>query len=182
MTAMAMETKERLWWVLLVQGAATFIIGAVLLWSPAKTQINTWLLLVQLLGIYWLIGGVMDLVHMFMDHTGWGWKLFSGLVGIAAGGWILMYPIAAAVVLPRTFLLVLGIWGVMQGIAGLVMAFRGGGWGMGILGTVGLFFGFVLIANYTAPGMGLALIWVAAVWAVIGGIAMMAQAFRQRSA
>ena len=35
--------------------------------------------------------------------------------------------------LPRVFVLVLGIWALMEGIILLFMAFRGGGWGAGIL-------------------------------------------------
>jgi uncharacterized membrane protein HdeD (DUF308 family) len=99
-----------------------------------------------------------------------------------AGSYILMYPIAAGVFLPQIFVLVMGIWGVMQGSVALILAFKGGGWGLGILGVVGIVFGLILMANYSAFGMGLTFIWVAAIWAVIGGIMMIVQAFRLRSA
>jgi hypothetical protein len=39
-----------------------------------------------------------------------------------------------------------------------------------------------LVANWTAPGMGLAFLWAAAFTALIGGIILIFQAFRQRSA
>jgi uncharacterized membrane protein HdeD (DUF308 family) len=178
----AIESNPRPWWLLLMQGIATIIIGGVLLWAPAKTKVDVWTLLVGLLGIYWIVAGIFDLVHMFVDHTGWGWKLFMGVISIIAGSYIIMYPVAAALALPRIFVLVLGIWGLFQGIGALILAFRGGGWGLGILGVVGIIFGIILIANYSAPGMGLTLIWVAAIWGVVGGIFMVFQAFRQRSA
>jgi uncharacterized membrane protein HdeD (DUF308 family) len=181
-SATAMETKARAWWLILIQGIALMVIGGVLLWSPAKTKVDTYQILVALLGIYWIIAGVLDLVHMFTDHTGWGWKLFMGLISIVAGSYIVMYPIAAGLALPRIFVLVLGIWGLMQGVVALALAFRGGGWGIGILGVVGIIFGMFLILNYTAPGMGLSLIWVAAIWGLFGGMMMIFQAFRQRSA
>ena len=79
-------------------------------------------------------------------------------------------------------MLVMGIWGLMYGTILLIMAFRGGGWGAGILGALGIIFGIVLIVNYSAPGMGLAMLWTAAVFGVIGGIALIVQAFRQRKA
>ena len=179
-SATAMESKARPWGFLLIQGIVLVFIGGVLLWSPAKTKVETYTLLVALLGLYWVIGGILDLVHMFTDHSGWGWKLFMGLISILAGGYILMYPIAAAVALPKIFVLVLGIWGLIQGIVALMLAFKGGGWGLGILGVVGIFFGLILIGNYTMPGMGLTFLWVAAIWAVIAGIIMIVQAFRQR--
>jgi len=179
---MALESKGRPWGFLLIQGIAMVIIGAILLWAPAKTAAQSWVLLVTLLGIYWIISGVLDLVHMFTDHTGWGWKLFMGLVSILAGFYVVAYPIAAAVVLPRVFVLVLGIWGILQGIIALILAFKGGGWGLGALGVIGIIFGGILVANYGNIGTGLALIWVAAVWAFIGGFFVIYRAFQQRKA
>lgn len=178
----ALETRPRPWGFLLIQGIAMVIIGAILLWAPAKNQVNTYMLLVNLLGIYWIVGGVLDLVHMFTDHTAWGWKLFMGLVSIAAGAWIVAYPVAAGVALPKIYVLFLGAWGLVQGIIALVMAFKGGGWGMGALGVIGIIFGAILMANYLAPGMGLATLWVAAIWALVGGLFMIVRAFQQRSA
>lgn len=181
-TATSLETKQRPWWLLLIQGIAAFVIGAVLLWSPAKTKVDTYQILVALLGIYWVIAGILDLVSMFTDHTAWGWKLFIGIVSIIAGGYILMYPVAAALALPRIFVLVMGIWGLMYGTILLIMAFKGGGWGAGILGALGIIFGIILIASYSMLGSGLAMLWAAAVMGVIGGVVMVIQAFRQRSA
>jgi uncharacterized membrane protein HdeD (DUF308 family) len=180
-SAMSPQTKNRPWWLTLIMGIVVLTIGAILLWAPAKTRVETYTLLVAILGFYWLIGGIMDLVSLFVDRTAWGWKLFMGIVSILAGAYILMYPVAAAVALPRIFVLVLGIWGLFQGMIMLILAFRGGGWGAGILGAVGIIFGLILIANYTVPGVGLATIWTAAVFGVIGGIAMIFQAFRDRN-
>jgi uncharacterized membrane protein HdeD (DUF308 family) len=178
----SLETQQRPWWLSLIWGILAVVIGAVLLWSPAKTQAQAWVLLVTMLGAYWLVSGILDIVSLFIDHTAWGWKLFTGIIGIIAGGYILMYPIAAAVALPRVFVLVLGIYGLMQGIVMLIMAFKGGGWSAGILGVIGIVFGVILLANYTVPGMGLSLIWAAAVFAVVGGIFAIVQAFRARNA
>jgi uncharacterized membrane protein HdeD (DUF308 family) len=158
------------------------IIGAILLWSPAKNKVETYQNLVALLGIYWIIGGVLDLVHMFTDHTGWGWKLFMGLISIVAGFYIVAYPIAAGIALPRIFVLVLGIWGLAQGTVALILAFKGGGWGLGVLGVIGIVFGIILIANYAVPGMGLVMLWTAALWAFIGGFFVIYRAFQQRKA
>jgi|CXWK01.1.fsa_nt_gi uncharacterized membrane protein HdeD (DUF308 family) len=178
----ALESKARPWGFLLIQGIAMVIIGAILLWAPAKDRIETYLLLVNLLGIYWIISGVLDLAHMFTDHTGWGWKLFMGLISIMAGFYIVSYPIAAAVALPRVFVLILGIWGLMQGTIALIMAFKGGGWGLGALGIIGIIFGFILIGDYMSLGSGLAMVWAAAIWAFIGGFFMIIRAFQQRNA
>ena len=178
----AMETPHHPWWLTLIQGILTFIVGAILLWAPAKDKVDTWQLLIAILGFYWLVLGIMDIVHIFTDSTGWGWKLFTGVIGILAGGSILMYPVASALLLPEVFVLILGIWGLMYGIIFLLLAFRGGGWGPGILGALGIIFGIILIGNYTVPGMGLSLVWAAAVTGLIGGIAMVFRAFQEKNA
>ena len=126
--------------------------------------------------------GIFDIVAMFLDHTAWAWKLFMGIISIIAGGYILMYPVYAALVLPRVFVLVLGIWGLFQGIIMLIMAFRGGGWGAGVLGVLAIIFGLILIGNYQDLGMGAAFIWVTALFALVGGAFMVIRAFQARSA
>lgn len=182
MTATSVQTKQRPWWLLLIMGILAFVVGATLLWAPVKDKVETYQLLIAFLGIYWLIGGIMEIVSMFTDHTAWGWKLFMGIVSIIAGGYVLMYPVAAGVALPRIMVLMLGLWGLMQGMILLIMAFRGGGWGAGILGVVAIIFGLILMGEYGKLGSGAVMIWVAAFWGLIGGVMMIIQAFRQRKA
>jgi uncharacterized membrane protein HdeD (DUF308 family) len=181
-TAVAAQTKQRPWWLTLITGVLALVVGSILLWGGFVNKVETYMLLVQILGIWWLVQGIFDIVAIFVDHSMWGWKLFMGIVSIAAGTYILSYPIVSAVALPKIFVLVMGIWGLMYGVILLIMAFSGGGWGAGILGVLGIIFGIALTVNYADPGMGLAMLWTAAVLGVIGGIAMIVQAFRQRSA
>ena len=180
-TAVATQPKGRPWWLTLISGVLAVIIGAVLLWGGLLNKIDTYMLLVTFLGIWWMVQGIFDIIGIFIDHAMWGWKLFIGIVSIAAGFYILSYPIISAVALPKIFVLVLGIWGLMYGIILLIMAFQGGGWGAGILGVLGIIFGIALMANYYVLGMGLAMLWTAAVFAFFGGIVMIVQAFRQRA-
>jgi uncharacterized membrane protein HdeD (DUF308 family) len=180
--ALELKANQRPWWLMLINGVLALIIGSLLLWGQTTTQLQTYMFLVYFLGFWWLIEGIFDIVYLFIDHRAWGWKLFIGIVSIIAGLTIIQFPLAAAFALPKIFVLVLGIWGLMQGIILLIMAFQGGGWGAGILGVLAIIFGIALTVNYTTPGMGLAFLWVAAVGAVIAGIAMIVQAFRQRKA
>lgn len=180
MSPATMETKQRPWWLSLLAGIVAVLVGAVLLWSPAKTKADTWTVLIAILGIYWLVTGFLEIIGLFTDRTAWGWKLFIGIVSIVAGAYILMYPIASALALPRIFVLMLGLWGLLQGIIMLIMAFRGGGWAAGILGALAILFGGALVANYSVPGVGVATVWAVGVIALLGGIFLIVQAFRTR--
>jgi len=175
-TAATFETRQSPWWLLLMGGILNIIVGILLLANPVKTTIAfAWVL-----GLYWFVQGIFTLVAMFIDHSSWGWKLFMGVVGIVAGIVVLRYPIASAVAIPAILILVLGIQGVIVGIIELVMAFKGGGWGAALLGALSIIFGIILILNYANPAAILTFIWVVAIFAIVGGIAEIVQAFRQR--
>jgi uncharacterized membrane protein HdeD (DUF308 family) len=130
------------------------------------------------LGIYWLISGIFQIIGMFIDSTAWGWKLFGGIIGILAGIVILNHPLISPIVVGGTIVIVLGIQGIIFGIAGLVAAFKGGGWGAGIMGALSILFGIILLAN---PLLGAAsLPWVLGIFGIVGGIAGIIAAFRMR--
>lgn len=182
MTATQVPTRERPWWLTLINGFLALFVGSALLWGSFDTKTDVYMLMVWFIGFYWLFRGIFDIVYMFIDHSQWGWKLFMGVVGIMAGSYILQYPLASAVVLPKIFVLVLGLWGLVEGIVLLIMAFQGGGWGAGILGALAIIFGIALIDGYNSFGMGLAFIWSAAIMGVVGGIFLIYKAFQVKKA
>jgi uncharacterized membrane protein HdeD (DUF308 family) len=181
-TALETKTQQRPWWLTLIAGISALIVGGIMLWGGLAAKVETYMILVTFLGVWWLVQGIFDIVAIFVDHSMWAWKLFMGLISIAAGTYILSYPMVSALALPKIFVLVMGIWGLMYGIILLIMAFSGGGWGAGILGVLGIIFGIALTVNYADPGMGLAMVWTASVFGFVGGIALIVQAFRQRKA
>lgn len=176
--AMTFETRQYPWWLLMLGGILNIIVGILLLTNPLKTT----LALVWVLGFYWLIQGIFVLVGMFIDHSAWGWKLFMGILGILAGIVVMRHPVASAVTIPAILILLLGIQGLVVGVVSLVMAFKGGGWGAGILGAISIIFGLILVLNFATPAAVVTFIWVVAIFAVAGGIVQIVQAFRQRQA
>jgi uncharacterized membrane protein HdeD (DUF308 family) len=177
----ATQVRQRPWWLILINGILATVIGAVMLWGSFITKRNTYEFLVIFLGFYWIFQGIFDIVAIFIDHAMWGWRLFIGIISIMAGFYIVQYPLISALSLPKIFVLVLGIWGLVYGIMLLIMAFQGGGWAAGILGVLGIIFGIALTLNYMDFGMGLAMVWTAAVFAFFGGIFMIVKAFQQKS-
>jgi uncharacterized membrane protein HdeD (DUF308 family) len=182
MSAVAQAKAQRPWWLTLIVGVSAIVLGGLLLFGNLNTQVKTYFMLVEVLGIWWLVDGIFDIVSLFVDHTAWGWKLFIGIVSIIAGGYILMYPVLVGLTLPQIFVLILGIWGVIKGLVLLFLAFQGGGWPAGLMGAITLFFGVVLIINYGEPGWGVALVWVGALFAFVSGFFMVYQAFNLRKA
>jgi len=180
--AIQAPTRQRPWWLTLMTGATAFAVGSIMLWAPAKYRVETYLILITAIGLYFLIEGTLQIIALFLDHSMWVLKLILGLLGIWAGLWVLTYPVAAGIVGPKLDLLFLGIWGFINGFVMLFMAFRGGGWGAGIMGVLSLIFGAVLVMNYNIIGLGLTWLWICAWAAVIFGIAMIVQAFRQQKA
>ena len=178
MTATAVPTKQTPWWLILLGGIVSIILGILLLTVPVKTVVS----LVFVLGFYWILSGIFTLVGMFVDHTAWGWKLFTGLLSIIAGIVVLRYPLISAATIPLLIILFLGIQGLIVGVVMLVMAFTGGGWGSGILGVLSIIFGLVLIANWSSLASIVALVTVTAIFLLVGGIAQIFQSFRQRTA
>jgi uncharacterized membrane protein HdeD (DUF308 family) len=172
--ATATETAARPWWLLLLEGIVAIIVGILLFTSTEKTVI----VLVQFIGLYWLIRGIFDIISIFIDHTAWGWKLFTGIIGIIAGLLILDNTLWAAIFVPTIMVWILGLYGIIGGIVMLIQAFKGGGWGVGILGVVLILLGIFILAN-TLISTAVA-IWLSGFVLVIGGIAAIIQAFRQR--
>jgi uncharacterized membrane protein HdeD (DUF308 family) len=141
------------------------------------------------LGAYWFILGVLDLVGLLRDRTAWGWKLFTGIIGILAGGVILSGFLGDSTTLDSylttamvgvTIAWVIGFLGVLYGIVMLIAAFRGAGWGAGILGVLTIVFGIIILSNPVWTALGLPL--VIGIWLLIGGIGLIFAAFRMRSA
>jgi uncharacterized membrane protein HdeD (DUF308 family) len=163
------------WWAVLVQGIFSIVIGILLLTYPGATT----LVIVQFIGIYWLVSGIFSLVGIFMDKSMWGWKLFAGILGILAGISVMQHPLWNTFMLPAVMIIFLGIDGLIIGVVGLIAAFKGGGWAVGILGALSLFFGLSLLGSPFLAG--LALPWIYGVLGVAGGIAAVFAAIRQRS-
>lgn len=170
----SLEAAQFPWWLVLLEGIVTLIFGILLLTAPGATLV----VIVQITGFFWLIQGIFQIVGIFVDSSLWGWKLFAGVLGIMAGILVLQHPLWSTVLLPSIVVIILGIQGIIFGVVGLVIAFRGAGWGVGILGALSILFGILLLSN---PMLGTAaLVMVLGVFAVIGGIASIVMAFQMR--
>ena len=163
------------WWLILIQGIASVALGGYLLVKPGMTLV----IMVQFLGWYWLFSGVFALVGLFQNRTAWGWTLFSGILGILAGSMVIGSYISSAIIVTATFVLIMGIQGIIAGAFGLYASVaKGAGVGAGIMGALSMFFGFIIVSNPVVAGSVLP--FVVGVFAVAGGIAAIVMAFKSK--
>ncbi|MCA9865070.1 MAG: DUF308 domain-containing protein [Anaerolineae bacterium] len=163
------------WWIPLVQGIALVVIGLLLFTNTAATA----LALAQILALYWLISGIMEIVSIFVDRSAWGLKLIGGIIGIWAGIFILNHPIAGTLAFGFAIVVILGIQALILGVVNIVQAFRGAGWGIGLLGVLNIIFGLILLGNSMIAVATLP--WVLGAFALVGGISAIVMAFRLKT-
>jgi len=162
------------WWFVMIAGITAFIVGLFLLISPGMT----FLLIVQFLGAYWLVTGILSLVSLCIDRTLWGWKLVSGILGVLAGLFVLRDPLWSAILVPTVLVVFLAVDALVMGVTQIIHAFSGGGFGLAILGILNVIFGLILLFNPLLAA--LALPTILGIFAVIGGILATIRAFVSR--
>ena len=161
-------------YALLFGGIASLVFGLLLF-----TQTTAALTLIMLIvGLTWFIQGIFNLLSIFIDRAEWGWKLFGGVIGIAAGLLVMQNPVASTTAVPAVVAWLMGIFGILIGISGLIDAFRGGGWGIGVFGVVAILIGLLFMFNSVVSGQ--VLVWLLALLLVIQGVLGIFYAFKYR--
>ena len=168
------------WVLFLVEGIILLVLGAAAIIVPVIATLAFTLLI----GWLFLISGVVGLITTFWMRNvpGFWWALISGVVGIAAGIVLLLWPISGTVSL--TLLLI--AFFLVEGIVTLMYAFEhrarlSGRWGwMLASGIVDL-----ILAGIIFAGLPESATWVLGLLVGInllfGGAAMVAMALAARS-
>jgi len=151
------------WWLVMIVGIAAFLVGLLILISPGMTL----LILVQLLGVYFLVTGILSLASIGIDRTLWGWKLISGVLGVLAGMVVLRDPLWSAILIPKILVIFLAVEALIMGIAQAIHAFNGGGSGLAILSILNIAFGVILLFNPLIGAFALTIIL--GILAIVGG-------------
>ncbi|MEN6610548.1 MAG: HdeD family acid-resistance protein [Methanoregulaceae archaeon] len=164
------------WWLILLWGILSIIIGVMFLTTPAITTV----VFITLLGAFWLVGGVFTLASLVSDKSNMGWKILIAILNILVGIIILAYPLYSTLLLLAFFIIFLGFWACIIGALHLFQAFTMKDAGMGVLGIISLFFGILLLAF---PLISIELVpFVAGAFAFVLGICAIIFAFSARKA
>lgn len=169
------EQHSGIWWLFLLEGIAAVLFGMLLLTAPGATLVA----LAVVLGFYWLAMGVLELVRVFVDRSvPWIWSLLIGILGVVAGLLVLNHPLFAAVVLPTTLVMYLGILGLVFGAFGIIGAFSGGGVGSFILGAINVLIGLLLLGSPVAAAVAVPFVF--GILLLIEGIGLIFWSFKVR--
>ena len=153
------ENSASPWWLVLLEGIFAAIFGLLILLAPDATL----LFLVQTLGFYLLIVGLLRLVGIFTGSSEWVLKLLdgiAGIIGIIIGVIVLRHPSWSALLVPAD-LFCRRVAGDISGGQQPDPRLQRRWMGVGILGILGIVLGVILVLN--------PLIGVVAIPFVLGG-------------
>jgi uncharacterized membrane protein HdeD (DUF308 family) len=149
-------------WLVLSQGIASVVLALVQLTQPGVDNLLT---LLALLGGYWLLGGLLELVDL------------GAVAGVAAGLVVLREPLWSTLLVPPLLAPAMGWFGLAVGLVYLVRTVAGGGGGALVLGTQSAVLGVVLLC-----GTPQVVVWGGAAVAALAGPAALVVALRTRLA
>ncbi|TAK33455.1 MAG: HdeD family acid-resistance protein [Chloroflexota bacterium] len=169
----AMESES--WWVLAIGGVVNILFGlAALLWPGLTLVVFIWLF-----GIYAIVYGIVELVHMIRAigaQSTWWTYLLVGIFSILAGVVVFAWPGMTTEVLAYA----IAVWAIVIGLVEIVGAFSVGRFLLAVVGVVSVLFGFVLLSNPLAGA--LALVMVIGAFAIVRGIILLIEAVRAPTA
>ena len=176
-TAIVPVPRPNVWWLFLLQGIVAIILGLMLITAPGATLV----VMVTFLGFYWLIEGILALVHIFVDRSvPWVWSLLIGIVGIAAGLLVVRHPLLAALTVPTVLVIILGVQGLIMGVFEIIAGLTGGGIGSFTLGVINLLIGALLLSSPATAALAVPLVF--GVILLVEGVGLIIWAFRSRAA
>ena len=166
------------WWVYLLRGIFSLIIGVLALMLPVVTFTT----LVILFGAYMLAGGILSVIAALRERRAvrhWKWFVFYGIVSIVAGLLVFYNPFAAGVALVYVF----AFWALMVGIVEILAAIRlrrqieGEGWFI-FWGILTILFAVLILINPLVGAFTLALMF--GVYTLASGIMLIFLSLRLR--
>jgi DNA-binding winged helix-turn-helix (wHTH) protein/uncharacterized membrane protein HdeD (DUF308 family) len=174
--AVSRVAQTNLWWLSWLNGVAGIILCLVLVTAPGITSPA----LISILGLYWLIMGMLALVRVFADPSvPWFWSLITGVVGIVAGFFAVRYLLVAALIPSTAIVAGLGAQGLIMASLEIIIGVTGAGIASFILGTVYLLIGLFLLGSPVVAVLAAPLSF--GVLFLLQGVALTVFAVRARS-
>jgi uncharacterized membrane protein HdeD (DUF308 family) len=147
------------WYIPLIIGIILIAAGIYVFMVP----LETYLTLSVLFSISFIIAGLLDIFFSIRNHKilhGWGWYLVGGLLSLAAGIILSIYPGISIVILPFVVgFTLLFMSFLLLGFSFEMKSLRILNWGYAaILSVLGAIFSFMLIVSPLISGISLVVI------------------------
>lgn len=115
------QSVPDVWRMVLLRGILTTLLGLLILFHPERTIV----VLLQVLGVFWLIEGILFVIATIFGHIyemHWGALFGRGLLSILAGVIIVSHPLISPVVTVSLLAYILGILAIVFGLMELITA------------------------------------------------------------
>jgi uncharacterized membrane protein HdeD (DUF308 family) len=167
---------SRIWWAIVLRGVLAVLFGVVALFYTGQTL----LALIYVFGAYAVLDGLLALVAAVRAgeaHRRWGWLVFAGLVGVAAGIVSFVWPGLTALAV----VFIVAAWAIIGGVAEIAFALSwpdtlAHPWLAALAGAVSVVYG-VLLAVWPRSG-AVALTWLLGLYAIAYGVTLLYYAYR----
>ncbi|GAA3814747.1 HdeD family acid-resistance protein [Cellulomonas soli] len=179
LTADVAGTLRRLWWLAVLRGAVLVVLGLLLLVEPLGTVKG----LVWLFGAFAVLDGLLALAQgiAYRHDPASRWRIVQGLVGIAFGVVLMVWPAPTATVV----FYLLAFWVMLLGLIAVVGAFvlhhaGDAGWTFALtFGLIGFFIGLVAVMHPQTTVSVIAILY--GLFALVAGIVLVVSGFATRS-
>lgn len=167
------------WWLPVLRGLLMIVLGLLLLVEPLGTLVA----LVWVFGVFAVVDGAVVLMQALLarGRAGFGWLVAEGVVSIAFGVVIMLWPDVTALVL----FYLLALWVLVLGVTAVVVAVtqyraRDLAWaGTLVFGLIAFLFGLLLAIK--PQGTVDVIVTVYGLFAFVAGVVMVVSGFATRS-
>jgi uncharacterized membrane protein HdeD (DUF308 family) len=167
------------WWLPVLRGLLMIVLGLLLLVEPLGTLVA----LVWVFGVFAVVDGAVVLMQALLarGRPGFGWLVAEGVVSIAFGVVIMLWPDVTALVL----FYLLALWVLVLGVTAVVVAVtqdraRDLAWaGTLVFGLIAFLFGLLLAIK--PQGTVDVIVTVYGLFAFVAGVVMVVSGFATRS-
>ena len=116
--ALSMERSDGVRALVGLMGGVALIVGLLILRDPLQSV----LVLSMILGVFWLITGIVEVLGALVapPPEGRGWPLFTGILGILFGGFLVVYTDLSL----KVFIVLVAVWLIVAGLLAIVAALK----------------------------------------------------------
>jgi len=173
-------SSVRNWWWFIIKGLLLIAAGVAVLARPLAGYVGLSILFsIVILGV-----GLSQIFFAAANNRslkGWGWMLASGIIDVAVGGFLLIYPLITMATLP----FFVGFWLMfraffLMGISFDLSSLGISNWGWYLVGGILLLILSGMILYYPAAGAVSIVAWSAAAF-IVAGVFNIALAFKLNS-